>query len=963
MRKIRIEYIVCVLGLLLYLASSSLNPFPGESSNLLLSHGWIHDFQLPSHPLWGFLTAFVSWLPFPLAAKMNVLSAIFSATALLLLYRVLYNSRLDSDYDERTPSARTMMSLAGPLYLLCLLPIWFVSNRAHYASFEMLLFLIAVRMLQNYRDRGGLLRLAGMGVVFGLGVVESSTFVAAAPILGLYIVYLMWHNKHIAPVPIALAAASFLLALALFMIPVWLYTRTGVYSWGGASNFWHAAWLTYSSGARTLRNQIGQVGWIILLMTSLIPYVGAMWLKRSQPVENRPFSVLAIAFIVFILGAVLLFNVPISPWVLLPRTIGFPLSVLILAVAFAISVGFWTAFFKDRRRSRRTRRSSPQSTGRKTETLFAVILLGLAAAAGVVNSKKVVPRINAEMAAVAEIIASGLPQDALVLSSGQLDSSVKLAAVERGVECAFINLKMASHPIYRNYMRELIDSPRTERLIDINLRAAVKEWLVSSPDAASRAAFFGSPEWWRRSGYIPLWRDGLYYGMTPDAKPDLDQLYDSQQDVWKRARAILAADGAGEESATPLLRSLALMMARGINDFGVYLERGERPELAADAYRNALALDDSNLVVAMNLYSCPAVEESERAALLDIASDQLSRIEFLSSEDLIKRYGYIARRESVQQMQKLMAAESEAKLVDGEAETPAAEKPDPEDNAAFKRATELMGRKKWAEAIVICRKLVKKRPEYSKVWTVMGVAAYESKDYETLDDCLQAMLAAEKFWPDLVSVAALAARDKGELERARRLFTAILRIQSDNPRLLEELLKIDVALGGGKNSEAYLGRLLDLDSDNFFGNFILGMRLYQRGKLELALEAYEVCLAQGQTYALLNNMAWLCNLLGDGERALDLIGRSLEINDKMSASWDTLGAIRLKRGEYEEAEQALERALELRPEAISPQINMIELKVARGDMKAASELALELESRESSMSPEQRRRLAEILER
>lgn len=957
MKKIKIEYLVFGLGLLLYLSTSSLHPFPGESSNLLLSHAWIHDFQLPSHPLWGFLAALVSYLPFSLAPKMNGLSAVFGAFSLLLAYRVLNSCTLDSDYDDRTPSARTMMSLAGPLYLICLLPIWFVSNRAHYASFELLLFLLAIRVLQKYRDQGGLLRLAGLGAIFGLGMIESSTFIVAAPVAGLYVIYLMWRNKHIAPAPIAIAAASWLLALAFFFIPVWLYTRTDVYAWGGASGFWHAAWLTYSSSARTLRSQIGQVGWIILLMTSLIPYVGAMWLKRSQPVENRPFSVLMVALIIFVLGAVLLFNIPISPWMLLPGTVGFPLPALMLAIAFAISVGFWTAFFKDRKRGRHSHRAASTKAGRKTEAVFTLILLALAIAGGAVNFKRVAPRINAGVAGAAEIIAAGLPPQAVVVGSGNImDSAIKLAAHDRGIECSCINMQMASHPIYKNYLRDLFRSPRATRLLDLNLGAAIKEWLAADATASERAAFFVNPEWWEKAGRLPLWRDGLYYGADPGNPPDLDRLHAAQQDVGRRASAILSEKGEGQDSEDRILRSLSRIFARGFNDLGVYFERNQRNDLAADAYGNAIAIDGGNLSAALNLHSCPGAEESEREAMLARISEMLPETELTTYQALKRDYGYLARRESLALLRNLTRADKV------EPESPS-DNPDPDDAEEFKRAIDLMKQEKWGEAIGIFRGLVEKRPDYSKVWLVMGLAAFQQQDYETIDECVQAMLERQQFWPDLVMVAALSAREQGRLERARRLLIALLRFRNDSPKLLEELLKVDVELGGSRNTEAYLGRLLELDSDNFFGNFLLGTRLYEKGELDLALEAYKICLEQGESHALLNNMAWVLNELGQSERALELARRSLEIEDRLSSSWDTLARIQIKLEKYEEAQKSLERALELDPGAISPRLGMIELKIMSGDRKAAEELALDLESQEETMTPEQRSKLADMLDR
>jgi len=475
---------------------------------------------------------------------------------------------------------------------------------------------------------------------------------------------------------------------------------------------------------------------------------------------------------------------------------------------------------------------------------------------------------------VAEVIVAGLPPQAVVVGSGNMDSAIKLAAHDRGLECSCINLRMASHPIYKNYLRDLFKSPRASRLLDLNLGAAIKEWMAADPTATERLAFFANPEWWKNSGRLPLWRDGLYYGADPDNPPDLDQLHASQQDVSKRLIPLLEGNEEADEDDDRFLYNLAQIFAHGFNDLGVYFERNQRNDMAAEAYRNALALDDRNLSATVNLHSCPGADETEREDMLARTSELLPEAELTTYEALQRRYGYVARSESLLALRKLAGGDK----VEPE---PKEEEANPVDAEEFKRAIDFMKQEKWVEAIEIFRALLEKRPDYSKVWLLMGVAAYEQKDYETIDECLQAMMERRQFWPDLVMVAALSARDQGRLDRARQLFNTLLRIRNDNPKLLEELLKVDVALGGSKNTDAYLGRLLELDSDNFFGNFLLGTRLYEKGELELAIEAYNICLEQGESHALLNNMAWVLNELGETERALEMARRGLQIEERL----------------------------------------------------------------------------------
>jgi tetratricopeptide (TPR) repeat protein len=962
MKHFKTDRILFVVAALLFGAGSSLHPFLGESANLIISHAWIYDFQLHSHPFWGALAAALVRLPLPVAATLNIFSVLGGASAIALFHRVLMNCTMDSDYDERTPSARGMMALAGALCLMVMLPVMLTSNRAHYASFELLLLLLALRTLQKYREQGGLRRLAGLGLLFGVGMIESASFLVAAPLVGLFVVYLMWKNSHIRARPITTAALALLIGLALPLLVAWLYMRLPVYEWGGARNFWHSAWLVYSSSAKTLKAQVGQVGWIILLMVSIFPYVGGMWLKRSQPVENRGFGLLLIALIIFVLAGALLFNVKIAPWVLLPGTTAFPLPSVMIATAFGTATAFWTAFFKDRRKKHHhRRRASAPRGGRRTEIALGAIVLALVVTAGALNMRRILPRGNAEIARFCRQVVAGLPPRDILVTDGTLDAPLVIAAFEQRLDCSILNLRLAQHQLYRNYLVALLGSRRTESLIDFNTRAAIQEWLADPDSAADeRIAFLGTPEWWDRSKRIPLSRHGAYYALPRDQRPDVEALYQSEQGYWAMALENFRKVSDPESPEDEFLSGMAALIARGINDFGVFLENFERPDLAREAYRTAATINPDSISAKINLYSCLPADNPARGEI----EEQLARIiadsRELSLRTIMQRDGYVRQTESGLKLREIASAaagrapEPEPEI---EQETP------PDDIEKFKEMVAAVNQRDWKQAEEISRSLLESNPNYDKVWLLRGITAYQQKDYRRLDEALQRMIESQKFWPELVTVAGMAAKDQGDTERARSLFETVLRVNPNNPRLLEELLRLYSQQAGGKRSELYLAKLIEIDSDNYFANFMLGTILYQQGKYELALDAYEKCLQSGRSHPLLNNMAWVLNKLGQSERALELVDESIALESGSSSAWDTRAAILIELGDFARAEESIARALELDPTNISARISMVDLLAQTGRRKEAEAQAVRIESEFSDINFEQRQRLAEIIER
>src|SRR6056297_2245256 len=98
MVRIKLEYVLFYLALILYGATSSIYPFPRGSVQLIVSHSGVSPFLLNEHPLWTFLAHFLRLLPFPLALALNALSVLCGAFAVALCYKILVNCKLDSDY-------------------------------------------------------------------------------------------------------------------------------------------------------------------------------------------------------------------------------------------------------------------------------------------------------------------------------------------------------------------------------------------------------------------------------------------------------------------------------------------------------------------------------------------------------------------------------------------------------------------------------------------------------------------------------------------------------------------------------------------------------------------------------------------------------------------------------------------------------------------------------------------------
>jgi tetratricopeptide (TPR) repeat protein len=94
----------------------------------------------------------------------------------------------------------------------------------------------------------------------------------------------------------------------------------------------------------------------------------------------------------------------------------------------------------------------------------------------------------------------------------------------------------------------------------------------------------------------------------------------------------------------------------------------------------------------------------------------------------------------------------------------------------------------------------------------------------------------------------------------------------------------------------------------------LGYCLARDGRTAEAIRLFRKLADGGRPQATaLNNVGMLLAGVGELDEALDFCRRALELDDGMCSIWDSMGFVRMKRGEYAEAERCLLKAVEINP--------------------------------------------------
>ena len=236
---------------------------------------------------------------------------------------------------------------------------------------------------------------------------------------------------------------------------------------------------------------------------------------------------------------------------------------------------------------------------------------------------------------------------------------------------------------------------------------------------------------------------------------------------------------------------------------------------------------------------------------------------------------------------------------------------------------------------VILEEVIELKPDHLQAWIMLAEIALQQNDVVTLEKCIK-KLGELKGGEMIVSLLnGRLALKKNAWQDAKESFEKALRMRPNTPQLLDWILRIDLLQGKMDDAALHVRRLLLLDADNAFGNYVIGSLQVTGGEDELAVDSLRKSLETKRTPGALNDLAWLLQKQGSYAAAEKLAREALEINGRMHQGWDTLGLILMKTGRLDEAEKALERCLSLFKGDRNGLMHMTELHVLKGNKKKA----------------------------
>lgn len=641
-----------VFGLFLYLLTTMPDVAVGPSASYLALHLNLHKFPPLSHFVWGWMVQAIARMAGPYAvALLNLLSAVFGALSLALLYALMIRVPRDRTAEEaeaRFPwePVQCISAIVAVLFLALSMPFWVVSTRAHPASFDVFLLLFVTWLLVRFSETQRRSILYLFAFLYGVGVTEFSTFILFAPAYALAAFLLLWRSGRYRMTSTLLSMLGlFILGLTPYGLGALRYRMSPAYNWREFSSFFQVIWFIWRDQYREIRFSLPYVGGVMVFLISALPWIVVASPKRAMT-RN---AVLGSNFFHAVLGALAIavaYNMRLAPWPMLGGRVLLVVPYLLVAMWAGYVAGYWYLFFFVSSRFEVKGRAAIRGLGR---VLYVPALLGTLLVAGILNF----PNAKASAARpVSELARSVLmqmgPARPWLITYGVLDDVLAVEAYTHGQPLRIINAVQMGAKSYRTYVASLFDDPRLQGLAYLGFGPLWAEWTRTTPDISAQVAVLENPDLWYSEELTPVPHPAWYEGARDIGALNVDALLEEHRAFWQTTGRALSAAAQKPSPAQPWAQWCVRHVSKAANNLGVFLEDAKRNDEAVVCYQTALQLDTNNISALLNwLWLAEREKRPELDSLQLQAEDFARRLRSrLRVWALAQQYGYVRAPEA-----------------------------------------------------------------------------------------------------------------------------------------------------------------------------------------------------------------------------------------------------------------------------------------------------------------------------
>jgi len=612
-------------ALLIYVLTLSKGVFPGESAWLMAIYTGLESIEVPMHPMWGAIVNWLGSLSFStLPIRLNFFSALCTALSVMLVFSLVstfVRNVIDEEYSlDYAPFVSKVAGLLASLAFLFSVPAWQAATRLQYQSFDLLLLLTTVKLINAYRGPKGIVCLLLFILLSGLGAMESVLFIPAMPFLFAFALYaLRRQNKSMMNIVWIGVGILLVLVVGWYLVARHFFITADVESLEVTSVLQVMVNMVRVH-LKQLLSGLPRVGWMILLLTGFVPWLAALMASFRALNNERTMSQYILHVVLSLMVILGLSNALFSPWQILRPYGQLPVcAYALLAMTAGYLFAYWYLLLKvKRQRAEKKATDRVKKVGEWMGILITYPFVVIVLVTSVMNAFECAnPRRGAFADRCAKEILDRMGSRTWFVTDGTLDTHLQIMANQRGQELHLICLQKDMSRYYLKSLWKLAeekklfsgaDVQKMKSTLELGVLPFIQDWLAMDREIEKKVAVFSIPDFWYTSGLTPIPEYFFFSGCRDVSKVEDKNLLNDYMAFWKSMAADLDIGKKerlrdSQEPTARMKKNLRRHLGFIANNLGVFLEEkaNEKDAFAIYTYVNR-TIDPENIAALFNRF-------------------------------------------------------------------------------------------------------------------------------------------------------------------------------------------------------------------------------------------------------------------------------------------------------------------------------------------------------------------------
>ena len=607
--------------------------FPEPATSLATKWMGMDALKEPLHPVWGMIVKAVGGGSFPASVglRLNLLSVacgVLSAGLLCgLVGFFVYQTIHHEDTVKFARSASVLAGLVASFVFVFSSAAWQASTHLGYNVFDVFLALLVLSLfipaVHWPRTLPYCVGMIGIGV--GVGLVESEIFLPLLPLFLLLVVVTAVKTGRKFYLPMAIFLTVGTACYCLFVNKVANgYLLMPEAKMGGVESSGEVLRMIWAAFAHEMRQWVSRPGWLYVVVLAVLPFLVCAFASVRGLNSERTWSQYVFH------GAMTICMILATATQLSPESVMRPFGICPVATTtlVATACGYLFAYWYLLARAALPtvdfdKLAAEVTVGRKMAPFVAGGLVLLFVLTAIVNAVSFTRDRGAFADACANAILDRMGARTWLVTDGTIDDQLRAASAARGKELNLICLHRDMDDAYLKELGELVrekgikaGSADLSISVKLGVLAFLQDWFAGDDAVQSKVAIFGAPDIWGMTGRVPV-PECLFFGGVKDVK-EFDGMKAKADFLafWKTMEPILYVNGkvgsrAIDEIDDPVDR-MRLQLRRHVgfvaNNLGVTLQDLGKDDDAFELYELVLkTIDKDNICALFNEFEMARV--------------------------------------------------------------------------------------------------------------------------------------------------------------------------------------------------------------------------------------------------------------------------------------------------------------------------------------------------------------------